>query len=183
MAECRVEKYTATESFTRELYHSGCRLLINGMETGSQRIMHLIRKGVDLERGKGYLQLCQNAGIRTGWMFFIGFPGETLEEAEETFRYIESCESELNFTSIGTYSLERDSPVWNDPSSFGITEIIGKDEPYRLQFDYVDQNGVLHQRHTLDKLLARMISEYPRLLTKLCAIVDRSCGVFFDETN
>ncbi len=181
MAECRVERYTTDLDFLKMLYNSGCRLLINGMETGSPRVMGLMKKGVELARAREYLSLCRSAGLQTGWMFFIGFPGETAQEAIDTVQLIRDCKDDLDFTTVGTFSVERGSPLWNDPSSYGIREILGIDDPYRVSFDYVDASGNLRTRSDLKETLGLILKSYPDVADRFSAIVDRSCGLFFTK--
>jgi hypothetical protein len=180
MAECRVEKYSADEKYLRILKESGCRLLISGMETGSQRIMDLMKKGVQISHAQEYARNCRKIGIQTAWMFFIGFPGETLEESKETFDLIEKCKFDINYATVGTFGLERGAPVWNNYTNFGIEEILGRDDPYRVVYDYRYRDGTIRQRSDLKDVFRVFLDYYPDHYELFTRIIDRSCALFFD---
>ena len=182
MAECRVEKYSTSPDFLAILANSGCKLAISGMETGSQSLMERMKKGVELEHAREFARQCKKFGIHTAWMFFIGFPGETLLQMKETFDLILSCMDDLDYATVGTFGLERDSPIWNDPSQYGISEILGSNEPYRLIFDYIDGEGVTHYRKDVKETLTVFLKHYPELMPKFLGIIERSCGVFYEST-
>lgn len=112
-------------------------------------------------------------------MFFIGFPGETFEQMKETFDLIRSCNADLDFATVGTFALERDSPIWHRPSDFGILHILGAEDPYRVVFDYVDISGNLQTRADLRQVLRAYLEHYADLMPKFVGIVERSCGVFY----
>lgn len=64
---------------------SGCRELIFGIESGSQRVLdEIIDKKLKLDKVIRSIQLCQKYKIKTKAFFVIGFPGETASEIKQT---------------------------------------------------------------------------------------------------
>jgi radical SAM superfamily enzyme YgiQ (UPF0313 family) len=179
MAEARLERGMVRQESMRLLEESGCVLLVNGVESGCQEIVDQMDKGIDLNLVSEFSELClRSQTIRTGWMFFVGFPGESQDQARETFRFIERNLQSVDYASIGAFSLERGSPIWNDPLRYGITTIHGRDDPRRSFFDY-DLEGV-GRRSAADneRLLAEIRAEFPGLKKLTEAAVDRSFAMF-----
>lgn len=69
------------------LKDSGLRLLVVGFESGNQRILNNIRKGISLEGARRFSQAAKEAGILVHGTFILGLPGETKETMEETMRF------------------------------------------------------------------------------------------------
>ncbi len=66
---------------------NGLRLLLVGFESGSQRILTNIKKGIHVERARRFMEDCHALGITVHGTFVLGLPGETHETIEETVRY------------------------------------------------------------------------------------------------
>lgn len=66
---------------------NGLRLLLVGYESGNQKILHNIKKGILVERAKQFTRDCHELGILIHGTFIMGLPGETRETIEETIRY------------------------------------------------------------------------------------------------
>ncbi|SBT66106.1 Radical SAM superfamily enzyme YgiQ, UPF0313 family [Micromonospora sediminicola] len=180
-AEARVDKPMLTEAAVRSLVDSGCVLLVNGIEAGSQRVADLMRKGIRLTDVERHAELLKRAGIPVGWMFFIGFPGETDEEARATFEMIRRNRDHISYASVGTFALERDSPVWNDPTRYRIN-LLEAHVPYALAQNYTtaDAQGpeADRQRVRLDRRLAELHAEFADLDPIFERAVDRSFAMF-----
>ena len=66
---------------------NGLRLLLVGYETGNQKILHNIKKGMRVDVAKRFAKDCRELGIVTHGTFILGLPGETKETIEETIRF------------------------------------------------------------------------------------------------
>jgi len=66
---------------------NGLRLLLVGYESGNQKILHNIKKGVLVNVARQFTKDCHELGIVIHGTFILGLPGETLETIEETIRY------------------------------------------------------------------------------------------------
>ena len=71
----------------RILKDNGLRLLLVGYESGSQRILNNIRKGIRVERALRFADDCRRLGILVHGTFIVGLPGETRETLDETIRF------------------------------------------------------------------------------------------------
>ncbi|HEY1426472.1 MAG TPA: hopanoid biosynthesis associated radical SAM protein HpnJ [Caulobacteraceae bacterium] len=69
---------------------NGLRLLLVGYESGNQKILHKIKKGVLVDVARRFTKDCHELGITIHGTFIVGLPGESRETIEETIRF--ACE-------------------------------------------------------------------------------------------
>jgi hopanoid biosynthesis associated radical SAM protein HpnJ len=69
------------------LRDGGLRLLLVGYESGNQKILHNIKKGMLVDVARRFTKDCHELGIKIHGTFIMGLPGETKETIEETIRY------------------------------------------------------------------------------------------------
>src|SRR6195256_6587537 len=65
----------------------GLRLLLVGYESGNQKILHNIKKGLLVEVAKRFARDCHDLGIVVHGTFILGLPGETRETIQETLAF------------------------------------------------------------------------------------------------
>jgi hopanoid biosynthesis associated radical SAM protein HpnJ len=66
---------------------NGLRLLLVGYESGNQKILHNIKKGVLVGVARRFTKDCHELGIVIHGTFILGLPGETRETIEETLNF------------------------------------------------------------------------------------------------
>lgn len=66
---------------------NGLRLLLVGYESGNQKILDNIKKGVRLEEARRFTRDCKKLGITIHGTFILGLPGETRETIRETIAF------------------------------------------------------------------------------------------------
>jgi hopanoid biosynthesis associated radical SAM protein HpnJ len=69
------------------LRDNGLRLLLVGYESGNQKILHNIKKGMLVDVARRFTRDCHELGITIHGTFILGLPGETKETIEETIRF------------------------------------------------------------------------------------------------
>ena len=69
------------------LKEHGLRLLLVGYESGNQKILHNIKKGLLVEVARRFTRDCHELGIVIHGTFILGLPGETLDTIEETIEF------------------------------------------------------------------------------------------------
>lgn len=91
-----------TDNLTEEMLHwmkkSGCTRIYFGLESGSQRILDLYQKNIDINEAVKTLHLCRKYGIETVGFFMSGYPEETEEDFAQTISFAQKAN--LNFASI-----------------------------------------------------------------------------------
>ncbi len=71
----------------RKMKEAGCKTIWFGVESGSQRVLSKINKGVTLEQTMNTFKLCREEGIQTACSFMLGIPGETTEDMKASFKF------------------------------------------------------------------------------------------------
>lgn len=81
-----VRPNTIDEDLVRLMKQAGCCELQVGVESGSEKVLQTIKKGVTLDEIRRCGKVLRDSNI--GWhaFFMIGFPGETREEMEATLK-------------------------------------------------------------------------------------------------
>jgi anaerobic magnesium-protoporphyrin IX monomethyl ester cyclase len=79
------------EMLTR-MKQAGCTDLFFGVESGSQKILDFLGKGITVEKIENAFRLAKKVGIKTQMYLIIGVPGETHEDIEMTKRMIAKLE-------------------------------------------------------------------------------------------
>lgn len=70
--------------------------IVIGAQSGSNRILQLIRRGHTVEKVEEALEILANNGFYAKVDFIFGFPFETKEDVEQTFNFIEKIVKKYN---------------------------------------------------------------------------------------
>ncbi|MGA9116562.1 MAG: radical SAM protein [Bacteroidota bacterium] len=73
------------------LARAGCASVWMGAESGSQKILDAMEKGITVEQIRQAAQGLRAAGIRTGFFLQYGYPGETREDIDRTLAMVRTC--------------------------------------------------------------------------------------------
>jgi hopanoid biosynthesis associated radical SAM protein HpnJ len=69
------------------LKDNGLRLLLVGYESGNQKILHNIKKGLLVDVARRFTKDCHELGIVIHGTFILGLPGETKDTIQETLNF------------------------------------------------------------------------------------------------
>jgi len=78
----------------------GCFRLWIGSESGSQRILDAMERGVTIEQVQSAVSLCKARGIQTGMFLMWGYEGEELEDIEATIAHVKRTDPDIYFTTV-----------------------------------------------------------------------------------
>ncbi len=142
----------------RELLDSmvagGCRMILYGLESASEAIMEAMIKGTELEHMSRILRESGEAGIWNHTFFFFGFPGETIEDAQQTVNFLYAHKPYIHSAALGTFLMERDSPAHRFPETFGVKRIIEEpDKDLAIYFNYEVESG-------MDERMAELVESH-----------------------
>ncbi len=100
--DCFARVDTASLKILREMAASGCRKISYGIESGSPRILNLIKKKITVEQVKNAFTWSKQAGIEyTEGSFIIGcHPTETRDDIKMTTKLIYEIEPDILMLSI-----------------------------------------------------------------------------------
>jgi len=126
------------------IYRSGGRVIMWGVESASQRILNLMRKGTRIEEVERVLQCAKRAGLMNLIFIMFGFPTETEAEFYETLNFLERNQDCIHALSKGKFVLAEGSLVQKRPERFAITKIqeAAGSRTYNRIFDYQVSEGL-----------------------------------------
>jgi radical SAM superfamily enzyme YgiQ (UPF0313 family) len=81
---CQARVDTFTEPMAKAMRSSGCVQIDFGVESGSQRVLDSLHKGIKVDQTKRAFGICKRNGIRPVATVMIGSPGETKEDIKLT---------------------------------------------------------------------------------------------------
>jgi radical SAM superfamily enzyme YgiQ (UPF0313 family) len=119
-----------------QMRQAGCRMVLYGLESGSQRVLDRMHKGTKLSTAERILREGARAGIWNHIFFFFGFPGETEHDARETIRFFKANRHAVHSVCTGTFLLERHAEVAADPGRYGIARLIAPPPERDLAYYY-----------------------------------------------
>ena len=71
-----------------EMKRAGCAGISFGCESGSQKILDICNKGINLKDIEKAINFCKIIGIKTYCAFIFGLPGENKNTANETIKFV-----------------------------------------------------------------------------------------------
>jgi radical SAM superfamily enzyme YgiQ (UPF0313 family) len=148
----RFEK-VISHDLLQSMYEGGCRMILFGLESAAEAIMQAMVKGTELEHMSRILRDSTDAGIWNHTFFFFGFPGETIEDAQQTVNFLYEHKPYIHSAALGTFLMERYSPAHLSPQSFGVKIILeDPDKDLAIYFDYQVERG-------MDDRMASLVEE------------------------
>jgi anaerobic magnesium-protoporphyrin IX monomethyl ester cyclase len=89
---CLMRADQVTAAVAKALSASGCRMLWMGAESGSQKVLDAMEKGLRVDDIRGASRLLKAAGIDVGIFLQFGYPGETWTDIEATLQLARDIE-------------------------------------------------------------------------------------------
>lgn len=129
---------------------SGCRWISWGIETGSQRLLNLVRKGTVVQDIETVVHDAKTAGISNLAMMIFGLPTSSDIDLWQTFGLLDNVQNDLDAICASAFVLFQSTSFAKQARRFGL-EIIGAEKlietktgavcSSRIKFKEVSQNG------------------------------------------
>ncbi len=87
---CDTRVDAVTPEIAKLMKKSGCNLVKFGIESGDEKILKIIRKGITLEQVRKAVKIVKKAGIKAHGFFIIGHPYDTEESIRRTIDFAKS---------------------------------------------------------------------------------------------
>ena len=126
------------EDVLATLAEMGCYRIWIGSESGSQRILDAMQRGVTVEQVQWATHAAQRHGIEVGMFLMWGYAGEEIGDIEATIEHVKKANPNIFFTTVAY-------PIKNTPYYRQIAPSL------RLDKDWVeatDRDYVVEGRHT-----------------------------------
>jgi anaerobic magnesium-protoporphyrin IX monomethyl ester cyclase len=91
---CRADIICNNEAMIERLAKIGVTYLVIGFESGSQRILDMLKKGTTVEQNIKAAEICRKYGIKVFASFMLGLPTETKEESLMTEKMMETIDAD-----------------------------------------------------------------------------------------
>lgn len=156
-----------SKDLLQQMHAGGCSMILFGLESASEPIMQAMVKGTELEHMSRILRESAEAGIWNHTFFFFGFPGETIDDAQQTVNFLYAHKPYIHSAALGTFLMERYSPAHRFPKAFGVKRIVEHpDKDLAIYFDYEVEFGMdehmaeLVESHFLNALPTKPFPQY-----------------------
>ncbi len=149
-----------TKDLLRKMKLAGCNLISYGVESGSSKILRLMRKDYYTpELAKEIIRSTFEVGIDTIFNIIVGFPGETEDDFEETKDFVRECKRYTIHIELPTFLLLKGSYVYNHLDEFNILPIEYSDPDWQLKWQTKDNLNTYDLRKRRLEELKKIISE------------------------
>lgn len=129
---------------------SGCTDIAIGIESASKKVLKLINKRIDLDKGKKYIELLHQFGIGVRLHFILGLPGEDESIIEKTLAFID--ETSPRSVLLSVLVPRPGSEFYEKPHKFGMNLYpnIGFDK-YQSTFGRFEADEKAHMVYEYDR--------------------------------
>jgi hypothetical protein len=122
----RLEEGYDIDTF-RMSFKAGCRKIFFGLETASERLLKLYRKGINPMTAKRVIKDASHAGIAVHLFLMGAFPDETENDRKDTYKFLQEIlpfVDPFGFTyDVFPLSCSIDTELFNNPTRFGAIEV------------------------------------------------------------
>ena len=153
--ECITRADRVNPRVAATLAELGCFRVWIGSESGSQRILDAMQRGVTVEQVRSAVALAKANGIETGMFLMWGYDGEEISDIEATVEHVRNCRPDVFFTTV-SYAI-RGTP-YHDRVESRLVNIA----PWETSTDREPPIRGRHSRRfyrSADELLRRSVAE------------------------
>ena len=97
--------------------------ILSGIESLSDHVLALMNKGTNVLDNVRLLKWCRTAGVPVRWNLLYGLPGETAADNDESMHILRAISHLDQPRAYGRIIVERFSPFFEDPESYGFTNV------------------------------------------------------------
>jgi radical SAM superfamily enzyme YgiQ (UPF0313 family) len=155
---CESRADTADEEMLRAMKDAGCGLIWFGVETGCQRILDSLNKGISVPQVERTFRACKALGIKAGASFMLGIPGETIQEMHQTIDF--ACALKPSFAWFNIFLGIPESPLSRYARENGCIDEEFGNGVFTIKTDQFDRSMVERIRNLAN---ARFEGHWPTL--------------------
>lgn len=114
---CNAKVNYLSEDLLKIMRQAGCWLLQVGVESGNQRILNTMRKGITLEKVRNACKAAYKLGFHIKAFYIIGNAGETVETLDDTIKFMVSLP--VHYASINLMTPLPGTELWDNVDKYG----------------------------------------------------------------
>ncbi|MBU1031126.1 MAG: radical SAM protein [Nanoarchaeota archaeon] len=116
-------------NFCRKMKKAGCYEFQIGVESGSDKVLKIMKKRHSVSEAEKCIRNLSNAGIKTGIFIMVGFPCETEKDFNKTLNFIEKNHRYISYIkSINAVHLIENTDLQENAKKYGIITLKDKHE-------------------------------------------------------
>src|SRR2546430_16101110 len=77
--ECLSRVTHVDQALFEQMHRAGCKRIFFGIESGDERVLKEMKKGITPEGARSAVEACVAAGIKAAGFFMVGYIGETTD--------------------------------------------------------------------------------------------------------
>ena len=117
---CESRANLVNRELLREMVDSGCFGIQFGVESGSQTILHSLRKGITVDQVRKAVKQARELGLLTVCSFMFPHPEDTLETIAETKRFMLELKAEGALVIVSATTPLPGTYLWNHANELGV---------------------------------------------------------------
>ncbi len=131
-----------TPALLAKITDAGGTMIMWGVESGSPRLLKLMKKGVSPEGRMQVLRDSSDAGLWNFGYLFFGFPTETEDEAQSTIDLVAENTDIIHAYGRSVFTLGKHAPLFDDLESYGIIDWVEDDQELSTNLSFRADTGI-----------------------------------------
>ena len=153
--ECLTRVNLASEEMLSALHQMGCKKIFFGAESGSQKVLDAMDKGIKVAQIYRAAELCQQLGIETYFFMMVGYPGEEWQDLQLSVKLLRETRPETFSTTIAY-------PLPGTKFYEQVRDRLMFDSEWNPDWDYTAENKLLFRRARYNTLFYRWVVRWFR---------------------
>ena len=109
---CDTRVNLVNQEILDKMASAGCKTIWFGVESGSQKVLDHINRGITLEQTEEAFKMCRKSGIQVACSFMLGMPSETKEDLMASYRFADKLDAD--WCQFNVFIAYPDSPLWRE---------------------------------------------------------------------
>lgn len=125
-----------SQDILKHAFESGLKIILWGVESGSDKVMELINKGIDVSKRIEILKRSSDEGIWNFAFIFFGFPAETYSDALKTIDLIVNNKDVIHSYGRSVFTMGKHTRLKEEPQKYGIVQIFPSEDEFMPSFHF-----------------------------------------------
>ncbi|MEJ5198952.1 MAG: radical SAM protein [Anaerolineae bacterium] len=151
--ECLTRVNLATEEMLADLKAMGCKKIFLGAESGSQKVLNAMNKGVKVSQIYRAAELCHKLGIHTYFFMMVGYLTEEWEDLQLSAKLLRETLPDEFSTTIAY-------PLPGTPFYEQVRDRLMFDADWMRDWDYTAENRLLFRRGRYNTAFYRWVTRW-----------------------